>query len=135
MVMLAGFTTETGYTTGKKIINPLDLSVTTLQLGEDGAFHTHLGMIYNKYTFEQHGLKLEDVQHKDRRNWASAQRMCQRKTQECLATMRNNEAHRERTLGTELYLQICGDYIDIFASPILDVHNRIVLASDFFIYF
>ena len=44
--------------------------------------------------------------------------------------MRNSpEAHRERPLGTEMYLQICGDYIDIFALPVLDVRRRIVLAS------
>ena len=39
------------------------------------------------------------------------------------------EAHRERTLGTEMYLRICADYIDIFASPVLDVRSRVVLAS------
>lgn len=115
---------------GKKLINPLDSPVKTLQLGEDGAFHTHLGMLYNKYTFDDHGLKLEDVQRKDRQNWASAQRMCQRKTQQCLARMRNSgEAHRERTLGTEMYLQVCGDYIDMFASEVLDLRSRIVLAA------
>ena len=115
---------------GKKLINPLDSPVKTLQLGEDGAFHTHLGMIYNKYSFDQHGLKLEDVQQKDRQNWASAQRMCQRKTQDCLVAMRNSpEAHRERTLDTEMYLQICSDYIDIFAFQKLDLRCRIVLAA------
>ena len=46
---------------GKELINPLDSPVKTLQLKEDGAFHTHLGMLYNKYTFDDHGLKLEDV--------------------------------------------------------------------------
>ena len=61
---------------GKKLVNPLDSPVKTLQLGEDGAFHSHLGMIYNKYTLDEHGLKLEDVKRKDRQNWASAQRMC-----------------------------------------------------------
>ena len=53
---------------GKKLINPLDSPVKTLQLGEDGVFHTHLGIIYNKYTFDEHGLKLEDVQRKDLQN-------------------------------------------------------------------
>ena len=57
---------------GKKLINPLDSPVKTLQLDEDGAFHTHLRMLYNKYTFDEHGLKLEDVQRKDRQNWAFA---------------------------------------------------------------
>jgi hypothetical protein len=62
---------------GKKLINPLDSLVKTLQLGEDGVFHTHLTMIYNKYIIDEHGLQLEDVQRKDRQNWASVQRMCQ----------------------------------------------------------
>ena len=44
--------------------NPLDSPVKTLQLGEDKAFYTHLEIIYNKYTFDGHGLKLKDVQHK-----------------------------------------------------------------------
>ena len=115
---------------GKKLVNPLDSPVKTLQLGEDGAFHTHLGMLYNKYTFDQHGLKLEDVQRKDCQNWASVQRICQRKMQDCLAAMRSSpKAHREHILGTEMYLRICADYIDIFALAVLDVRSRVVLAS------
>jgi hypothetical protein len=87
-------------------------------------------MIYNKYTIDEHRLQLEDVQRKDRQNWASVQRMCQRKTQECLAKMRNSqEAHQECTLGTEMYLQFSGDYINIFASQVLDLRNRIVFAA------
>ena len=62
----------------------------TLQLGVDKVFHTHLGMIYNMYTFDEHGLILEDVQRKDRQNWTSVERMCQQKTHECLAGMKNS---------------------------------------------
>ena len=37
--------------------------------------------------------------------------------------------HRERTLGTEKYLEICANYIDIFLSPRLDLRSRLVLCS------
>lgn len=36
----------------------------------------HVGMVYNKYTHDEHGLKLEDVRRIDRQNWALAQRLC-----------------------------------------------------------
>ena len=39
------------------------------------------------------------------------------------------EVHQERTLGTELYLEVCPNYIDIFLSPRLNLRSRIVLAS------
>lgn len=45
----------------KKLINPLDSFVKILQLGKYGSFYTHLEIIYNKYIFDEHGLKLEDV--------------------------------------------------------------------------
>ena len=41
----------------------------------------------------------------------------------------SEEGHSERTLGIEMYLQICADYIDMFLSPRLDLHSRVVLAS------
>jgi hypothetical protein len=37
--------------------------------------------------------------------------------------------YQERTLTTEYYLQICGDYIDIFLSRTLDLRGRIVCAA------
>ena len=115
---------------GKKLVNPLDSSVRVLQLGTDVALLTHLGQVFNKFTIDEHGLKLEDVNRTDRQNWASAQRLCQSKARCCLQKLRtSNEVHKERTLGTEMYLNICADYIDIFASPRLDLRSRIVLAG------
>ena len=37
--------------------------------------------------------------------------------------------HRERTLGTEKYLEACANYVSIFCSPRLDLRSRLVLAS------
>ena len=115
---------------GKKLINPIDSPVRTPQLGSDIVTLTHVGLVYNKFSCDQHGLKLEDTNRKDRQNWASAQRICQKRTRDCLAELRRSkEVHQERTLGTELYLEVCSNYIDIFLSPRLNLRSRIVLAS------
>jgi hypothetical protein len=66
----------------------------------------------------------------DRQNWASAQRICAQKTRACLRELQiGQETHQERTLGTEMYLKICVDYVDIFLSVTLDLRARVVLAS------
>jgi hypothetical protein len=61
---------------GKKLINPLDSPVRILQLGGDMCCLEHIGLVYNRFTFDKHGLKLEDIQRTDMQNWASAQRLC-----------------------------------------------------------
>jgi hypothetical protein len=51
---------------GKKLINPLDSPVRVLQLGGIVCCLEHVGQMYNKFTFDEHGLWLEDVNRKDR---------------------------------------------------------------------
>ena len=115
---------------GKKLINPLDSAVKNLQLGADVCYLDHLGQVYQKFSIDQYGLRKEDVQRTDRQNWASAQRICAKKARTCLQELRTGrDAHQERTLGTELYLSICADYIDIFLSISLSLRERVVLAS------
>lgn len=115
---------------GKKLINPLLSAVHVLQLGGDVCTHEHLGLVYNRFTADQHELKQEDVDRKDRQNWASAQRICQSKTRDCLKLLRESlDVIRERTLGSETHLQICAEYIDIFCSQTVDLQGRLVLAS------
>ena len=114
----------------KRLINPMDSPVQTPQLGCHVVTLIHLGLIYNKFSYDQHGLKLEDTNRKDRQNWASAQRICQRQVRECLLKLRIlKEVHQGRTLGTESYLEICANYMSIFLFPRLDLRSRIVLAS------
>jgi hypothetical protein len=57
---------------GKKLINPLDSFESTLQLGGDIAMLEHLDLVYNKYSVDEHGIKLEDVNRTNRQNWGSA---------------------------------------------------------------
>lgn len=115
---------------GKKLINPLDSAVKSLQLGADICLLEHIGQVYNKFTYDDHGLRLEDVQRTDRQNWASAQRLCSLKVRDSLKRLQvDRDAHQERTLGTQMYLQIVSDYIDIFLSLSLTLRERVVLAA------
>ena len=81
--------------------------------------------------FDEHGLSLEDIHRKDRQNFKSAQCLCSRKVVDCLLPMQTNAQYGspERTQGTELYLDIVGDYVDIFASSTLNLRERVVFAS------
>jgi hypothetical protein len=115
---------------GKKLINPLDSPVHTLQLGGDIAMLEYIGLVYNKYSIDDHGLKLEDVTKTDRQNWGSVQRICQEKAPMCLEFLRiAGTLHQERTLGMEVYLEVCTNYIDIFCSNKFDLRSHIVMAS------
>ena len=121
---------------GKKLINPLLSAARTLQLGGDLCLHGHIEQVYEQFTVEEHGLIAEDVERRDRQNWAAAQRLCQFKVRSCLAHMRQpGYPHRERTLGTEFYLEICAAYIDIFCSPRLDLRSRVVLCGKVLFFF
>jgi hypothetical protein len=73
---------------GKKLINLLDSLVRVLQLGGDICCLEHVGQIYNKFTYDQHGLRLKDKNCTDRQNWASAQCICAQKTRACLRELR-----------------------------------------------
>lgn len=50
----------------KKLIYPLDSPVRTFYLGQDICCLEHIGLVNNKYTYDQHGLKLDDVQRTNR---------------------------------------------------------------------
>jgi hypothetical protein len=115
---------------GKKLVNPLDSPVKVLQLGGDLLALEHVGLVYNRFTFDEHGLRAEDVQRSDRQNWASAQQLCQLKVRNCLEKLRTcPKVHQERCLGILMYLEICSNYIDIFLSESLDLRGRVVLAA------
>jgi hypothetical protein len=46
-----------------------------------------------------------------------------------LATMQR-DPHNGPPEGTEVYLEIVGDYVDIIASPTMNLRDRVVLASN-----
>ena len=76
-------------------------------------------MVYNNFKVDDHKLKIEDIERIDRQNWGSAQHIASRHVQRCLKEMRSTSGKKKRTSGTESYLAIVVDYIDIFLSPSL----------------
>ena len=110
------------YYNGKKLVNPLDSLVRSLQLEPHMCFLEYIGLVYNKYTFDKHGLRQEDIHRVDCQNWTSAQYLCQVKVRQCLADLHcSGDTHQEWILRTEMYLQICANYFDIFLSRTLDL--------------
>ena len=61
---------------GKKLVNHLDRPMKVLQLSVDLLTCEHIGLVYNRFSFDEHGLWAEDVQDTDHQNWALAQRLC-----------------------------------------------------------
>lgn len=46
---------------GKKLVNPLDSMARTLMLGGDLCSINHVGMVYNTFSYDEHGLLQADV--------------------------------------------------------------------------
>ena len=85
-----------------------------LIVGKEFISFNHVRMVYNTFKVDDHKLKIEDIERVDRQNWGSTQRIASRHVHRCLKEMRNTSGRTERTSGTETYLAIVADYIDIF---------------------
>jgi len=111
----------------KKLVNPLDSVAKTLKMGSKMVNISHLVMVSEQFQSHEHGMTLEDIKRIDRQNWASAQRLCSRKVIRCLCRLRTENNHvKEMCAGTETYLTICADYIDIFLNTALTLRERVV---------
>lgn len=105
----------------KKLVISLDSTIRTLVLGGDLCFIEHIQFVYNSFRVDEHKLKHEDVDRTDKQNSGSAKWCCQEKVRQCLTKMyRGDGVPYERVQGTEMYLGICGDYVEVFTSPRLD---------------
>ena len=117
-------------------MNPLDLPSRHLILGNENATLNHVYLVYHSFSIDRHGLQDGDIKREDRQNWRAAQRLASRKVQLCLQQLQQNPNHRkERTKGTELYLQITALYIDIFLSPHMSLFERVKATAKVSFYF
>lgn len=115
------------YTWWREAHNSLDNSIRVLQLSGEMCCLEYRGILYNNFA---QGMWENYHKCKERQNWALAQRMCQQRVRNCLKSLRERVyCHDGRTLGIELYLQICSDYSGIFLSTTCDLCNKLVLAS------
>ena len=94
--------------------------------------HLNLVMVKNNFDFQEHGLRIEDIERKDHQNWASAQQLLFPRVQECLKKLEQGETEarcKEDVLGTRMYLHIFYMYIEIFCSLSSSLLGRIKYAS------
>ena len=115
---------------GNKLVNPLDSPTRHLILGEEHASLNHIYLVYATFSIDQHGLQEGDFKREDRQNWIAALQLASKKVQIFLLQLRECAQHRkERTKGTQYYLQVISSYIDIFLSTHLSLFYRCKAAA------
>jgi hypothetical protein len=87
----------------KKLMNPLDAATRTLTLGAHMATMSHVHAMWQRpdMPFEEHGLRQNDIDRKDRQNWAACQRLAFRRVRTCL-----QKALGDSSCGTQAYLEV-----------------------------
>ena len=58
---------------GKKLTYALDTVTKTLNIGGHIVNMNHIDLVSKTFPVQEHGLRIEDVERKDRQNWSSAQ--------------------------------------------------------------
>jgi hypothetical protein len=92
---------------GKKGINPLDSPHRCLLLGEYMATMQHLFAVYDAFEQPVHGMQRDDIERKDRQNWAACQRLMFRRVRQSLETMAGSAEYQYLTTqGTSAYLEV-----------------------------
>lgn len=113
----------------KKLLNPLDHATLVLRMGEYLVYTNHLQLVSEVFPFADHGLGVSDIEHSDRQNWRSAQKLTFPKVQECLQALINGTVQGRppniTLLGTKAYLLIIWYYVEIFCSSVASLTNRI----------
>ena len=115
---------------GKKLTYPLDHPTRVIYVGNHVAHINHLFLVKEKFDIKVHGLRVEDVERKDRQNWASAQRFLFPRVQQGLRNLETGvDGRKEDVLGTRIYLFICYLYVEIFCSFNPSLYDRVKNAS------
>ena len=104
----------------KKLINPMEHPTRVLRMGPYMIHSTHLQLVRATFPPTLRGLRENDITHRDRQNWESAQRISSYPVQECLDILitGNDEIQpNPNVLATRVYLEVTAKYVDIFFSP------------------
>lgn len=74
-----------------------------------------LQLVYNSFLLLDHGLGINDIEHKDRQNWRSVKHITFPKVRECLRRLMEEEVQEHppnpALLGTQSYLLIVWYYV------------------------
>ena len=112
-------------------MNPFFSGRRDLIVGQELISFDHVRMVYNNFKVDEHKIKIEDIERVDFQNWGSAQRIASRHVQRCLKEMRSTSSRIERKSGTETYLAIVSNFIDICLSPSLTHWEESIIYSHY----
>ena len=117
----------------KKLLNPLDHATRVLTMGPYLVHMNHLKLFHDVFPLDEHGLGSSDIEHQDRQNWASVQKLSFPKVSNCLERLMNGDGGNQRPnptwLGTKTYLLIVWYYVEIFCSSITSLKTRVKYAA------
>ena len=115
----------------KKLVNPLDHASRQIRMGPFLVHICHIEKVYVRFSHDEHGLRLADVQRQDRQNFQSAQRLVFVQVQNCLQRiLEGTEDMRADpgVKGTLVYLQVIHMYGNIFCGT-TSLYDRLLDAS------
>ncbi len=115
----------------KKLDNHLDYVSRDLRIGRYSAHRNDIRSVFKNFSRHEHGLRDEDVNKKDRQNWASAQRTAFPKVRVCLQQLAEgaNTQRDPSVQGTIAYLELVYCYMEIFVSLEASLYDRIKYAG------
>ena len=116
----------------KKIMNPLDHPTRILTLGRYTAHMNHLRLVMRVFPQIVHGLRLDDVNQRDRQKWEIVQRLKFKRVLQCLMDIFEGTGEIGKdvsVLGTWAYLYVAWHYIEIFFSLHASLRERIKYAA------
>ena len=90
---------------GDILIDPLLSSFRSMQLGGAVCLLQHVGHVYNRFTANEHGLRHEDIDQRNRHSWGLAQKCAWKRLEYiCLKHIQEiDDVHRKWTLCTKYY--------------------------------
>ena len=98
----------------KKVMNPLDHPTRILTLGRYTAHMNHLRLVMRVFPQIVHGLRLDDVNRRDRQKWEIVQRLKFKRVLQCLMDIFEGTGEIVKdvsVLGTWAYLYVAWHYI------------------------
>ena len=115
----------------KKLDNHLDYVTRDLRPGLYPAHRNYLRAVAQAFARHIHGLRDEDINKRDRQNWASAQRTSFPCVRQCLEDIvHGRNVLRDPTArSTSIYLELVYYYMEIFVSLEATLYERIKYAG------
>ena len=117
----------------KKLNNHLDYVTRNLKPGLYPAHQNYLRAVAQAFARHIHGLQDEDINKRDRQNWASAQSVSFPCVRQCLEDIVHGQnALKDPTArNTSVYLELVNCYMETFVSLEATIYERIKYAGAF----